>query len=295
MAIADLRRDGWSVDEVPTHPDQHVTDKRIADAAAAEHAIIASGGDGTANLVLNSLYTIGLHRNYFAVNPAGNANDISRNLHGDAAIEKIMRGRPMAAYALKTTVQFQGDTVLSKYAAGYAGIGGAGRASRWLDTIKRWPAHTALEPLAAWVAAGRHQLFTLHPHPSTGDAAAISVTANDLSVAKADIMAKYGHTGADIFAPRAKAVYSRRRGMGATLLHMLRLKNGRLPGDDFDGALSFRLETARSGTALTMFHDGEPYDVPDGAIITFAIADRPYWTLRPHQTPVSQRDGDPVS
>lgn len=298
-AIDDLRARGWNVDEVSTDVSQDITNQRIADAAGPEHALIASGGDGTANLILNALYAMRLHRNYLAVNPAGNANDMWRNLHGGASLIETLQGRPMAAYALRTAVEYPDGETCIKYAAGYAGIGGAGRGSRWLNDVKLLPGHKAWEPLAVWLAVGRHPYFMLEPDTETDTEptphrVVDPVEVTDFSVGKADVMAKYGHTGADVFSPDALAFYSRQRGMAAALLRMLRLKNGTLAGEPLVADMSFVVRARSPRTRLTMYHDGEPLEVPDGSKLTFGIAPQPYWTLR-HQPPVSQRAGEPVS
>jgi hypothetical protein len=269
---------GWTVGEVVTDRRLSVTQDRIAGAIRPEDALVASGGDGTVNAVINAAYTLGLLGHYILAEKAGNACDSARNLHGDVPLlETLERGRPVAAYALRTMVEYESGDMRTKYAAGYAGVGGAGEASVRLDRVKQWPFHTVVEPFTAWKAVGRHPYFKLHDTHRSADA---PERVTDVSVAIGDIIAKYGHTGADIFSAEARMIYTRRRGMAAALLQMLKLRSGKLESEAVTRPVRIKIETTDPAGILTMYHDGETMGIPSGSNITFGVEPRPYWTLR---------------
>lgn len=276
--MARIRATGWPIGEVLTDRDQTVTQDRMAEHIRPGDALVASGGDGTVNAVLNATYDLGLLRHYVLAEKAGNACDSARNLHGEVPLgETLERGRPVAAYALKTMIEFADGTRFSRYAASYTGIGGAGAASVDLDRIKRSPLHSVLEPLVAWRAIGRHPYFRVH---DTGKPHAAPDIVTDMSVAIGDIIAKYGHTGADIFSGDARLVLSRQRGMIPALGRMIQLRSGTLQSSELVRPVRYEVETEETEGILVMYHDGETILIPSGSYVTIGVEPKPYRTLR---------------
>lgn len=279
---AELARDaGYDVSVVPTSLNQLETNARVHEQYRPGTALIASGGDGTAGIALNALYTLRLNSTYLLFDPKGNANDTARNAHGSATLlDTLQRGHPVAAHAIQTLIQYPSGTMRTVWSASYTGFGGAGKASDRLNVVKNWPLHALWEPFSVWHTVGRHPYFNV----IIGDEEEPPIRVTDVTWANARQMAKYGNTGAELTEPEAKVFYSRTRGMASALLRMLKLKVGKLEGRDESGPIKYTVYTDDPDDILHFYHDGETIPIPSETELTNRVDQRRYLTLRVTET-----------
>jgi YegS/Rv2252/BmrU family lipid kinase len=151
--------------EAAFKPTASAGDARKLSAAAVEEGydtIVAAGGDGTLNEVLNGIGDVpkGFERGRLAVLPLGTVNVFAREVgipSGlEAAWETIRKGKETAIDLPRVEYQ-NGDRREKRY---FAQLAGAGLDARAIELVK-WQMKKLVGPLA-YVFAGFHALFGPH-------------------------------------------------------------------------------------------------------------------------------------
>lgn len=97
--------------------------------------VVSVGGDGTYNEVVNGAMRVERHRRPILVPyPAGNANDHSRELLGDAEVmSQLLAGEVQVIDLMRLSVHNPSGEDILLYAHSYVGFGASGRVARMLD------------------------------------------------------------------------------------------------------------------------------------------------------------------
>lgn len=113
--------------KVPTHlkPTKYAGHAaKLARTIAKENKsplIISVSGDGGYHEVINGAMSAQNNRAVFAVEPAGNANDHARTLHGNKSVSQRIHNKPQPMSLLKIKINGMPEKIL--WAHSYAGIG----------------------------------------------------------------------------------------------------------------------------------------------------------------------------
>jgi YegS/Rv2252/BmrU family lipid kinase len=113
-----FRREGWSVDIVPTERPGHATELAAAAARNGAERVIAVGGDGAVHEVVNGL--LAAHaRAAFGVVPIGTGNDFAK-LTG---VYRHSVDRAVSRLVTATTQRFDAGNVLGEFFVNTLGVG----------------------------------------------------------------------------------------------------------------------------------------------------------------------------
>lgn len=127
------------VELMPTKYRGHAADlAEILGQTRTGTAIVSVGGDGTYNEAVNGVMRLAPTRRPILVPyPAGNANDHSRELHGDAQIlSKLKQANATWIDLLRLSVHNPSGDDIFAHAHSYVGFGATGRVARALDERK---------------------------------------------------------------------------------------------------------------------------------------------------------------
>lgn len=113
-----FRREGWSVDIVPTERPGHATELAAAAARNGAERVIAVGGDGAVHEVANGLLAANA-RAAFGVVPIGTGNDFAK-LTG---VYRHSVDRAVSRLVTATTQRFDAGNVLGEFFVNTLGVG----------------------------------------------------------------------------------------------------------------------------------------------------------------------------
>jgi YegS/Rv2252/BmrU family lipid kinase len=113
-----FRREGWSVDIVPTERPGHATELAAAAARSGAERVIAVGGDGAVHEVANGLLAARA-RAAFGVVPLGTGNDFAK-LTG---VYRHSVDRAVSRLVTATTQRFDAGNVLGEFFVNTLGVG----------------------------------------------------------------------------------------------------------------------------------------------------------------------------
>lgn len=261
---------------VETHRDPDITREALAEVAKPGDCIVTGGGDG----VLTDVVT-GNYGHDISIWPirGGNANDFAMSLNGRKTAAQIM--------LQGVDVQFRPVQVITKHPDGtsktaitpiYWGVGADGLASDNLNVRVRKTSNALTRTIgfqqgreffSTWRTMAKYPGFFV---VQDIDGEEKETHVQDVLGLHGPRIAKHGRPGVELWQPEMSVVTSYERGLGQTLLAMVKMQQGRLHGE-MATEVSFRVRAVDEEIGYVPLQLGGEVDwLPDNTEVTASLA-----------------------
>lgn len=294
IEIARLRDEfGRKVMVIETAPELEVTRRRLLDTIEPGDIIGVAGGDGTVNVVVQTLLSAStpskIAKTPILTFGTGNANDLSHILQRDARslVHVLREGAPASIYPLKCTIRQPGGIPEYRYAACYASFGAIAHAAAYINAsehrgnfFRGLPGIQHLMDAVVITRALRHAgLFAIEENGHEFDVF-------DRVISNGPRMAKYGKFPVSLTEQEMYVATINDNSIATIASGARDLARGTLPGDfAHDETIDFRITqvhegpTGNPGFVYAQF-DGEGATYPPGTHVSICHSDRPFYALQ---------------